>query len=668
MAPSLSIILVLLKATCLLLIALCATLAMQRASARSRHVVWLVALGALLVLPALGAWGPLELRVLPVGEAPSVGSRQSTGSQQSTGSPSDALVAPATRATGNETTKSMTPSLPAGWTVLGVMLGIWALVALALLGWLAWGAFQVRRIVRRADALADPAWQASLYEIADRLGLEAAPRLLRSDDVKMPFAAGLMAPTIVLPASSDEWNAERRTAVLIHELGHVRRHDLVGHTLGRIACALYWFHPLVWTAARHLRAESERACDDLALAFGTRPSEYAEHLLDIVTCVRDHATPSVALALAHRKEFEGRMLAILNPDLRRKGMGRLGTALLVTSLLMLALVVGGAMPVERAVVTDEASLPPEPVQQPPLASTDAPTTLPQPPVIQGTTTNTRTKEKQQTRVELSKVEAVAQANAKSEIQSTSQKSSASDSTDDERATVLAKALRTDTDASVRRTAAWGLAQYAETAVAADALVAAVTSDADESVREMAAWALASANRSPAVVQALSKAASQDSNLKLKSTAVWALGSMGSESSVDVLIAAMSSSDAKVRAMAAWGIGNADPAKAPPALTKALSDADANVRKSAAWALFSIHDPSTLPALEAAFARETDPAIQADLIRAIGATGESSVDALSRLVSSPDPRIRNAAVTALAGGGAGGPWPMPKPQPRPMPPH
>lgn len=93
----------------------------------------------------------------------------------------------------------------------------------------------------------------------------------------------------------------------------MKRRDLVGHTVGRLACALYWFHPLAWTAARNLRAESERACDDLALTFGTRPSDYAEHLLDIVTCVRNHETPSVALALAHRKEFEGRMLAILNP-------------------------------------------------------------------------------------------------------------------------------------------------------------------------------------------------------------------------------------------------------------------------------------------------------------------------------------------------------------------
>ena len=143
------------------------------------------------------------------------------------------------------------------------------------------------------------------------------------------------------------WSAERRTAVLIHELGHVRRHDLIGHTLGRIACALYWFHPLVWTAARRLRAESERACDDLALVFGTRPSDYAEHLLDIVTCVRDHNTPAVALAMAHRKEFEGRMLAILNPELRRRGLGRLQSAALVGGLTSLALVLGAAAPVPR---------------------------------------------------------------------------------------------------------------------------------------------------------------------------------------------------------------------------------------------------------------------------------------------------------------------------------
>src|SRR4029079_3552248 len=137
----------------------------------------------------------------------------------------------------------------------------------------------VRRIVRNARPLESNDWMTPLFEIADRIGLEEAPRLLQSDEAKMPFACDILKPTIVLPLESESWTLDRRRAVLLHELAHVRRHDLVGHTVGRFACALYWFHPLVWTAAKRLRSESERACDDLALNCGARASDYAEHLL-----------------------------------------------------------------------------------------------------------------------------------------------------------------------------------------------------------------------------------------------------------------------------------------------------------------------------------------------------------------------------------------------------
>src|SRR6476469_11033716 len=351
----------LIKATCLLLVALGASVLLQRASAGSRHLVWLVAVVGVLALPAVAAWGPLPVRVLPAGvsgvEAWPL--RFAQGDSKAGDSRAGDSRAPVASPLPTPTT---TPapvaieSAPASSSVLpplglGTMLfGAWAIVALALALYLPYGAWSVRRIVSRARPLDDPDWQTPLYEIADRLGLDAAPRLLRSDDVKMPFAAGLVSSTIVLPAESDGWSEERRSAVLIHELGHVRRRDLVGHTLGRVACALWWFHPLMWTAARRLRAESERACDDLALVFGARPSDYAEHLLDIVSCVRDHNTPSVALAMAHRREFEGRMLAILDPELRRRGMGRVQTAGLVGGLAALALVVRAAAPVRRHAV------------------------------------------------------------------------------------------------------------------------------------------------------------------------------------------------------------------------------------------------------------------------------------------------------------------------------
>src|SRR5215212_1242180 len=58
------VLLLLVKATILLLAALGVTIAMRRASAGARHLVWLVALGSLMVLPALAAWGPMRVPVL----------------------------------------------------------------------------------------------------------------------------------------------------------------------------------------------------------------------------------------------------------------------------------------------------------------------------------------------------------------------------------------------------------------------------------------------------------------------------------------------------------------------------------------------------------------------------------------------------------------------------
>jgi len=50
---SVSLVVMLVKVTLILIAALGITLAMQRASAGARHLVWLVTLGALMLIPAL---------------------------------------------------------------------------------------------------------------------------------------------------------------------------------------------------------------------------------------------------------------------------------------------------------------------------------------------------------------------------------------------------------------------------------------------------------------------------------------------------------------------------------------------------------------------------------------------------------------------------------------
>ena len=123
---------------------------------------------------------------------------------------------------------------------------------------------------------------------------------------------------------------------MLHELAHIKRRDCLTQAVAQIVCAMYWFNPIVWLAARRLRVERERACDDFVLAAGEKGADYAAHLLDIAQTVRHDRAPAIAgLAMARPSQLEGRLLAILNPAIRRSSalhtrLASLGLVLVVT--------------------------------------------------------------------------------------------------------------------------------------------------------------------------------------------------------------------------------------------------------------------------------------------------------------------------------------------------
>ena len=153
---------------------------------------------------------------------------------------------------------------------------------------------------------------------------------------------------------------------------------------------------------------------------------------------------------------------------------------------------------------------------------------------------------------------------------------------------------------------------------------------------------------------------------VRETAVWALGQLEDATVADGLGQVLASDrDADVRGTAAWALGQLELSSAPRGLLAALTDGDPAVRLRAAWALSEIADAAALPALRAALGKEQDAKVRRAQVRALIKAGERTEE-LTRLLESPDPEIRQAAVRGLAGRRGVDPWPWPEPRPRPFP--
>jgi uncharacterized protein (TIGR03435 family) len=104
----------------------------------------------------------------------------------------------------------------------------------------------------------------------------AAPTLLE------PGVFGVFRPVLLLPQGlAERLSPEQFSAVLAHEMNHVRSRDNLTAAIHMAVEAVFWFHPLVWWLGARLVAERERACDEAVCAQGCRPAVYAEAILDI---------------------------------------------------------------------------------------------------------------------------------------------------------------------------------------------------------------------------------------------------------------------------------------------------------------------------------------------------------------------------------------------------
>jgi len=167
--------------------------------------------------------------------------------------------------------------------------------------------------LRRATRVRGARWDALLGEARSTIGLRRSIRLYADRTTSVPMTWGVFRPVVVLPITATTWSDDQLRIVLLHELGHVQAHDWAFNLVARLVCALYWFHPGVWWAARSLRDDCEIACDDRVIASGVRRSDYAELLVDAASSIRPACViRSPALALSRARGLRARIAAVLD--------------------------------------------------------------------------------------------------------------------------------------------------------------------------------------------------------------------------------------------------------------------------------------------------------------------------------------------------------------------
>jgi beta-lactamase regulating signal transducer with metallopeptidase domain len=140
------------------------------------------------------------------------------------------------------------------WVAGILTLGTWLLLRLyALAG---------RHASRAAAASLPQSFYNQMAGCAKRLGLRRVPRVIVVRKLATPAVFGVFRPVLLMPKGYLHQLSRKDTEhMLLHELAHIKRGDLIMHALYLLLQIVYWYNPLLWLVRRQLHHLRELSCD-----------------------------------------------------------------------------------------------------------------------------------------------------------------------------------------------------------------------------------------------------------------------------------------------------------------------------------------------------------------------------------------------------------------------
>ena len=219
------------------------------------------------------------------------------------------------------------------WLVEGWFAGV-VVLSLRSLG----GFVVVERLRRKETRPVASKLEELCLSLQRRMGLQRVVRYCESIYLDTPAVAGWIRPVVLLPVGAiSGLSAEQLEAVIAHELAHIQRHDAFVNLFQLAVETLLFYHPAVWWLGKHIRAEREHCCDDVAVALCESPVIYANALARMAEW---NAAPQLVMA-ANRSPLIERIARLLESgsSVRSFRVANLGACALC---LFTALIAGSA--------------------------------------------------------------------------------------------------------------------------------------------------------------------------------------------------------------------------------------------------------------------------------------------------------------------------------------
>jgi beta-lactamase regulating signal transducer with metallopeptidase domain len=217
-----------------------------------------------------------------------------------------------------------------------VLMAVWLTGVVYLLSRFAYTEWVTLRMIERSDRVDLNAAGISLDRLKAILHIKRPIRVVAGPAVTCPVVYGLWSPTLMVPVDfADHHSAEQMRWILLHELAHIQRWDMLVKLFQKIVQFAFFFHPGVWIANALIDRQREFACDDTAvLGSNLSRADCGESFLHIVKRISQTRTlvPNALGISSPNTAVRKRLMRML--DVRRTPQSRLS----LWSCLLLAVI------------------------------------------------------------------------------------------------------------------------------------------------------------------------------------------------------------------------------------------------------------------------------------------------------------------------------------------